>query len=268
MGDIKLIASDIDGTLLFDWRARTLGPEVLEAVGRALDAGIVFVAASGRQCFNMRNLFGPYADRLVYICENGTLALWGEKVLYKAKADRGELLVLARSVLATDHLHLLLSGTKACYVSADDPAFFERMGRGLGNLTMPFGSPEDINDDLVKVGIWFADPTDPETLAEVEEIKARFADSFEIVTSGSDWYDVVPHGQNKAVALEAVGRTLGIKPVDMVAFGDNFNDVPMLNYVGHPYLMESGNPNLRNLNPRLCLCNNVPQTIHLILDNI
>ncbi|WP_321973958.1 HAD family hydrolase [Paratractidigestivibacter sp.] len=86
MGRIRLIASDIDATPLFDRRARTLNPDALVAVEHALDAGIMFVAASGRQCFNMRNLFGSLADRLIYVCDNGALALQGSKVLHNARS--------------------------------------------------------------------------------------------------------------------------------------------------------------------------------------
>lgn len=43
----KLIASDIDGTMLINWAPR-FSPQMLGLVERIVDAGIVFVPASGR----------------------------------------------------------------------------------------------------------------------------------------------------------------------------------------------------------------------------
>ena len=265
MSKVRLIASDMDGTVLFDAHARRLPTEALAAAERALDAGVVFVAASGRQHYNVRNLFGELADRIVYVCENGTLAINGSETLYQAPVDRERLFALSRAVLATEKIHLMLSGVHACYVSVADQLFYERMRDGLGNLTYTFDSLEGIDDYLVKAGIWFADAADPKALAEVEQLKRDFGEEFELVSSGVDWYDIVVAGQNKAVALAAVGEALGIDASEMAAFGDNYNDAPMLSYVGHPYLMETGKPELRGLNERLRLCKSVPDTIDELL---
>ena len=45
---IKLIASDIDGTLVKDGTL-AIDREYMEVIGRLIDKGIVFVACSGRQ---------------------------------------------------------------------------------------------------------------------------------------------------------------------------------------------------------------------------
>lgn len=261
MSQIKLVASDIDGTLLFDWRARSLGEDVLDAVERVVDAGIVFAAASGRQYFNVRGLFGRLAGRILYICENGTLVMRGDEVFYRASVDKAAMTEMAEFILASKTLHLLLSGVSACYVHRDDRLFFDRAEKGLGNLTRPFERVGDVLDDLVKAGIWYEDPADPVALAEVDELKARFGSEFEPVCSGVDWYDIVPRGQSKAVALGKVGDALGIAAADMAAFGDNYNDMPMLDLVGHPYAMESGKPEVKALNDRIQVCCSVPEVL-------
>ena len=67
--DIKLIACDMDGTLL-DERSQ-VPPETFDLV-RALDAaGIRFVAASGRRYDTLRAFFEPVADRMDFVASNG-----------------------------------------------------------------------------------------------------------------------------------------------------------------------------------------------------
>ena len=84
---IKLIASDLDGTLLLN-KAQTL-PEDLFPLIRALnELGIRFVAASGRQYPNMKRLFAPVASDISFICENGALAVEKGQVLYQDRFDK------------------------------------------------------------------------------------------------------------------------------------------------------------------------------------
>lgn len=52
---IKMVASDLDGTLLIGGR-QTLPEEIFPLVKELKKMGILFVAASGRQYANMRNL--------------------------------------------------------------------------------------------------------------------------------------------------------------------------------------------------------------------
>ena len=69
---IKMVASDLDGTLLIGGR-QTLPEEIFPLVKELKKMGILFVAASGRQYANMRNLFAPVKDEMAFISENGGL---------------------------------------------------------------------------------------------------------------------------------------------------------------------------------------------------
>lgn len=55
---IKLIASDLDGTLLQN-DAQALTPRAIDLISKLCDAGIHFVSASGRQYDNQKRVFDP-----------------------------------------------------------------------------------------------------------------------------------------------------------------------------------------------------------------
>ena len=81
---IKLIASDLDGTLISG--SMTDLPEGFPEVVRELKKrGIVFSAASGRQYHNLRCLFSEVKDDIAYICENGALTIYQDKILHKVE---------------------------------------------------------------------------------------------------------------------------------------------------------------------------------------
>jgi HAD superfamily hydrolase (TIGR01484 family) len=69
---IKLIACDLDGTLLHPGE-REPRSEAFELIDELHRRGIVFMPASGRQYASLRYLFAPVADELAYVCENGAL---------------------------------------------------------------------------------------------------------------------------------------------------------------------------------------------------
>ena len=70
MENIRVVASDFDGTILKDGAQQV--DEIYFPLIRALkEKGISFIAASGRQYPNLRRLLRPVADEISYICENG-----------------------------------------------------------------------------------------------------------------------------------------------------------------------------------------------------
>ena len=83
---IKLVASDLDGTLLMKG-AQGLPEDIFPLIRQLKELGILFVAASGRQYANMKKMFAPVADDMAFICENGGLAVYHEKVMYQNYFD-------------------------------------------------------------------------------------------------------------------------------------------------------------------------------------
>ena len=69
---IKLIATDIDGTLVEDG-ASTLPDGMVETIEALIDRGILFVAASGRSLISLERLFAPIKEKIYYAACNGTL---------------------------------------------------------------------------------------------------------------------------------------------------------------------------------------------------
>lgn len=63
---IKMVASDLDGTLLVNG-SQSIPEEIFPLIKKLKDMGILFVAASGRQYANMRNLFAPVKDDMAFI---------------------------------------------------------------------------------------------------------------------------------------------------------------------------------------------------------
>ena len=109
---IRLIASDIDGTLLQAGQ-RNIDPVIFQEIRRLRRAGILFCPASGRQYGSMRRLFAPIADEVHYLCENGAV-VYGPgspgPVLGKTPMDRALALELCQAILEEPDCEVLISG--------------------------------------------------------------------------------------------------------------------------------------------------------------
>ena len=67
---IKLVVSDIDGTLLEDG-GHELNPELFEVILKLREKGMQFAAASGRQWASIEQVFDPIKEKIFYLSDNG-----------------------------------------------------------------------------------------------------------------------------------------------------------------------------------------------------
>ena len=75
-------------------------------------------------------------------------------------------------------------------------------------------------------------------------MQEMFSPDVKVVTSGNIWIDFIAPGTNKGTALSGLIRLLGVKPEECVAFGDQYNDVEMLELVGTSYAMSNAAPGI------------------------
>ena len=113
---VKLIASDLDGTLLQNG-AHDVNPIVFDQIRTLKEHGIMFAAASGRQYLNLRRLFTPVQDDIAYIAENGSLCIYNEETISKGIIER---ILLTVSWMKLQNIHNTTASSPA-NVSATAP---------------------------------------------------------------------------------------------------------------------------------------------------
>lgn len=254
MSKIRLVASDIDGTLIVNHDSRGINPQVFDEIRELTRRGAVFMVASGRQYFGLTKLFAPVADDILYLCENGTIAIRDGRTIVSDSMPREVALELCREVMGYPGLSLLADGPREAYMLRRDQWLIDQLRRTNDEVIVPIDDPSEITGELVKVAFFAA----PELMDDAfAYFQARENGRYKTTVSGSTWIDLLPVGANKGTGLRKAGEALGIAADEMVAFGDNSNDAEMLDFVGRPYLMASGRKELRTLNDRIQLCESV-----------
>ena len=80
----------------------------------------------------------------------------------------------------------------------------------------------------------------PEYVASIEEeFKQPFGDSLSIYRSAPFFIEVMAQGIDKAASLDRLAQSLGIKQEEVMAFGDGYNDLSMIEYAGLGVAMEN-----------------------------
>lgn len=257
---VKLIASDIDGTLL-SYGETSLPPALFGLIRRLRSAGVLFCPASGRQYHSMRQLFAPVADEVCFLCENGA-AVFGPgaeesaPVLSKTPMPRQEALALIGDIMALPESHALVSGQNVSYLPRWPEELAADFRYWTGNLVRPAERAEDIQEEIIKVSACCPSPA-----AAAEALGPRWGEKFHMAEAGPIWLDFTL--ADKGTGLRGLCRSLGVDMAEVMAFGDNWNDVPMLEAAGTPWLMASAVPALRERFP--CQCGSVLPVLEKLL---
>ncbi len=246
----KLIVSDIDGTLL-PYGETVLSPRLFGQIRRLRERGILFCPASGRQYHSLRLLFAPVADEICYVCENGAVLFGagpeeGAPLLAKTVLPRDDALALSHAIMDLPACYVLISGENTSYVCRCPEKLVEGMRASLGNRMVRVERPEDIREEIVKVSLFCTEGLE----APAAALGPRWGDAYHMAVAGRAWLDFTLSDKGKG--LRALCAALGVDLADTMAFGDNWNDVPMLDLAGAAYLMEGADPVLRERYPRRC----------------
>lgn len=258
---IKLIASDIDGTLLHK-SGDPMGDSMIKVVQKLIEKGIIFVAASGRQYNNLRGLFAPVQNEIGYIAENGSQIYYKEHSIMQQPIEPEVVKGILEDVYAKDGCEVVIAGKKGTYIQPKGEFFRHYMEEVLKYKLNRVDDIFAVEDDILKISIQDKDGID----AAAEYFKEKWGNTLSVVTSGIIWMDMLSFGVNKGSAMRALQEKLSIKPEECIAFGDNYNDVEMFEAVGTSYAMETAAEDIR----RMCdkTTSSVEKTLQEILENL
>lgn len=250
---LRLIASDLDGTLL--QKDGTLPSDTFSVIHALREKGILFCAASGRQYANLRRLFAPVADDICYISENGSyVTAQGQCAAQTIGAEHA--LPLIQDILDAGMEVLLSIPESSVMLTGASRTFTDDIFYRLRNTCTVVQDPAIYAEQYIKISGFHPDGV----THLAKPLQEKWGQIMHADIAGQKWLDFTM--TNKSDGIHILSRLLGIDTADMAAFGDQFNDLAMLQAVGHPFLMENAPDEMKIL--RFSLCHHVLDTIRNI----
>lgn len=254
----KLLAADMDGTLLND--ESVLTERTRSAVRSAIDKGVLFVPSTGRPLRGVEFLNAAFAEDLPFITFNGAVVITGKskKVLFSKGLEPG----FAAEIYKMGEergLPVVMWAGEELFVSRDCEAI--RKYQSITGADMQIITDTDMLRQHDGAGItkmiWLADPSKPaEALRYQTEMNAFLKGRVNCHISRPYMLEFVGAEASKARALEEIGKIYGIDRSEMIAVGDSYNDVSMLEYAGLGIAMQNAPDDIKKICRYVTLSNN------------
>jgi hypothetical protein len=231
--EIKLIASDLDGTLIPEG-TQNIEAGFTDVLQQLLDRGITFYAASGRPYASMKNVLGDFVDRIGFICENGALVMENREIALVKTFPADLARAVADDLIANPHTDILLSGTFCGYIAPKTEWFSDNMKNQIKNNVAVVKSFAEVPEPVIKIASYVYDFE--QNAAKIRRnLSEKYGAYADFVYAGNGWIDMILKDTGKGFALKEIMERKNIEPDEVMTFGDNENDISMLALTPNSY---------------------------------
>ena len=250
---IKLIASDIDGTIINE--NREISKRTRDVIQRLKDHDIRFTFATGRSfdsTYLLAQSISNGDDTYGLICLNGQETYEFPSLIKTQK----ETLTFEESVKMMELGEKFYLGIMYCY---DDVIYFQMDDLSYRDYMIAMGDDVkrffNMNIETVEIksvyDIQHRFETDriqkiayiqaPQYMdLVVNRMRESLDEKFELLQVGPGWTEVAIHSVTKGAALIEYAAKYGITPDEIMVFGDSENDISMLKIAKVAVVMENG----------------------------
>lgn len=240
MKNIKLVALDMDGTLLDS--NKQLPADFIPWV--KAHPHIRTMIASGRQYYTLLKDFEEIKDDLLFIAENGGLVYDKNQVIFCDAMDVDDAKMCLSQIQTMPGVVPVVGGEKSAYIETVEPRIYEYIKAFFVRLETVDCLEKCLNQDrIVKIAVYVDACRAEEVFPTIMNLPGRLKS----VLSGKSWIDIANNTVNKGAAVAATLQKLDISPRDAMAFGDYLNDYEMLQVCGESYCMENGHPDVKKV---------------------
>ena len=231
---IKLIVSDLDGTLL---NTKKQLPHDFDILLKELYShNIKFIAASGRPVYTLKHNFSKVKEPISFIGDNGGVVNMANNINIANPIDKSLVLDVIKRFreINNPNLHIVLCAPNCAYIETTDKTINDEIDVYYVNKNI-VDNVEEVKDEIVKITFYSEHHIEKIT---AEHFEPYFNDKLQLAVAGSVWLDIMAKGINKGTALKEVQKKFCISPEETMVFGDYFNDIEMFENAKYSFAMK------------------------------
>ena len=247
---IKLIATDIDGTLVKE-SSPELPDKLIRLFRQLCDRGLIVTVASGRQYASVSKMFAPVDRKLCYIMENGAHILIGDETVYQVPMKREYVEEIMKHLRKyySQGCHVVASTTRGCYLETRDQDFIDRIRYRYRNEV--FLTDDILSEDAVYCKLAVFKEGNIRPIGEADLIPT-WKDRVKVTMAGEEWVDFMDHSVDKGNGLGILLDKLNIDSSEVMAFGDNENDIGLMQAAGESYAVGNAVEKVQKAASHIC----------------
>ncbi len=236
MKDIRLVAIDMDSTLLDD--DKHLPEDFIPWVKK--HPSIKTVIASGDQYGALKRYFPGMQDEIIFLPENGGLVFEKGKLIYSSEMSYEDIESYLSTANGLTDAVAGICGEKSAYFPpvTDDTTLKQIATYYEQRDYVPDLLSCARKDKIVKITVFFAKHN-------AEQFYSLFRDKSDnamALLSGTDWIDIENKTSSKGASVRMLQKRYGIPEENCMAFGDYLNDISMLVACSESYAMANAYP--------------------------
>lgn len=237
---IRMVVTDMDGTLLSP--QGTLSADFFPLLDSLLEQGVCFVVASGRQYYNLREMFQHYLDRIYFIAENGSYVAYQDQPVSILEMDRSYVAPIVEQVRTLEECHSVYCGAHQAYIEDVQPEFLQEVSKYYQRLEIVPDLTQVTGDPCLKIAVCNYGCAPEYAFPRLRHFEEQ---GLKVVLSGRNWVDLSEPTANKGVPLARLQQQLGITPEQTIAFGDQMNDAEMIACAYYSFAVDNAYPDLK-----------------------
>lgn len=238
---IKLIATDMDGTLLND--KKELPKDFCSFAASRKD--IKTVIASGRQYFSLIKTFPDNVNDFIFIADNGAIAYEKGKPLFTDFIEMETVKSLIKEIHRIEGTACVLCGANSAYISAADETAVKNIQMYYAKVKFDMKSFDECKDDkILKLAVFLNKEAESRLYPSLAYLNGKDG-NMSAVLSGDSWVDIMNRRTNKGTTLKKIMEIYGIKPEEAMAFGDYHNDLEMIKACRESYAMANAHEDIK-----------------------
>lgn len=250
MAEIKLIATDLDGTFLA--AEETPHPENIKALKACQEAGIKVCAVTGRNWTRTKHIYQQAGFDQFCVLNNGAVIYDAKnnELRYRNRFEPDSIEKIVKVIesypaadywfTGFDYISMVYEHGAPWYTCMDEE---EQKSKGVRFYENSAELVAASKDDVARIN-WEV-PYD-ELAEEILEEMSAFTD-IEIVSAEDHSLEITHKSSNKSEGLMVLADIYGVHPENILAMGDSYNDMLMLAWAGTGVAMGNADQRLKDM---------------------
>lgn len=234
---IKLIASDMDGTLLDS--NKNINSEFSQVLKNLKERGIIFAAISGRDLESLKHAFKDVNEDIIFAANNGNFIMYKNEVLFENYIEKEDLNCILPTIRKNAKHYTIYCTKDGVYAESIFPYI---VGLRFGLKVNVVRNITRIDSKIIKISTFGKQKMIDKSLNALKIFEKKFM----ITPSGSTCFDICKVGGHKGQGIKILQEKFNIKYEETMVFGDHMNDLEMMDSAYFSHAMENAREEVKN----------------------